>query len=65
MEISLKDKQEILDQILSADRDKIKEAISLFEKMNKEDNVCVIGNRDALEKCRDQLDEIFDLSQKH
>lgn len=64
MEISLEDKQEILNQILSADREKIKEAIRLFEKMNEEDNVCVIGNRDALEKCRDQLDEIFDLSQK-
>ena len=64
MEISLQDKQEILNQILSADREKIKEAIRLFEKMNEEDNVCVIGNRDALEKCRDQLDVIFDLSQK-
>ncbi|MBR2534034.1 MAG: insulinase family protein [Erysipelotrichaceae bacterium] len=64
MEISLEDKQEILNQILSADREKIREAIRLFEKMNQEDNVCVIGNRDALEKCKDQLDEIFDLSQK-
>ena len=64
MEISLQDKQEILNQILGADREKIKEAIALFEKMNLDDNVCVIGNRDALEKCRDQLDVIFDLNQK-
>ncbi|MBQ6478958.1 MAG: insulinase family protein [Erysipelotrichaceae bacterium] len=64
MEISLEDKQEILNQILRADREKIREAIRLFEKMNQDDNVCVIGNREALEKCRDQLDVIFDLSQK-
>ena len=52
-------KQQVLDAILSCDKDRIAEAVSLLEKVNSSDNVCVIGNKDAIDRCRDQLDEIF------
>jgi hypothetical protein len=38
--------------------------IPLFEKVNEADDVCVIGNRQAIEKCSDSLDLIFDLNAK-
>ena len=64
MGISYQDRQEILDQILNADKEEIRKCIPLFEKINEDDNVCVIGNAKALEKCKDQLDTIFDLNSK-
>ena len=42
----------------------IEKTIPVFERMNKIDNVCVIGNKEAIEACGDQLDEIFDLNRK-
>ena len=64
MGVEAQDKQMILDQILNADVDKIREMIPLFEKVNEADDVCVIGNRQAIEKCSDSLDLIFDLNAK-
>ena len=64
MGIRYEDKAEILKQILSADREKIRRTLPLFEKINADDNVCVVGNRGAIEACGDSLDEIFDLNRK-
>ena len=63
-EVSYQDRQEILDQILNTDKEDLLEAIKLFEKMNEEDNICVVGNKDALEKCKDKFKEIFDFNAK-
>ena len=52
-------KQAVLDAILSCDKEKISKAVALLETVNKNDNVCVVGNKDAIENCKDQLDEIF------
>lgn len=54
-------KQNILDSILATDEKAIRDSIELLADIRDKDNVCVIGNKDALEKCRDQLDEIFPL----
>ena len=63
-EVSYQDRQEILDQILNTDKEDLLEVIKLFEKMNEEDNICVVGNKDALEKCKDKFKEIFDFNTK-
>ena len=63
-EVSYQDRQEILDQILNTNKEDLLEAIKLFEKMNEEDNICVVGNKDALEKCKDKFKEIFDFNTK-
>ena len=63
-EIRYEDKQTILDEILNVSKDDIRNTIPLFEKMNGYDNVCVIGNRQALEECDEMLDSIFDLNNK-
>lgn len=57
--ISYADKCDILTQILSTTTEDILNTIPVFEKVNKDDDVCVIGNKEAIEKCRDQLDEIY------
>ena len=54
-------KQRILDSILATDKKIIAESVELLEKVRDRDNVCVIGNKQAIEKCSDQLDEIFSL----
>ena len=54
-------KQRILDSILATDKKVIAESVELLEKVRDRDNVCVIGNKQAIEKCSDQLDEIFSL----
>ena len=54
-------KQRVLDSILSTDKAKIADAIDLLKTVRDRDNVCVIGKKQALELCRDQLDEIFSL----
>lgn len=64
MDISYDDKKQVLEEILSTDNNDIEEAIALFEKMNREDNICVVGNKDAIEKCSDKLENIFDLNSK-
>jgi Zn-dependent M16 (insulinase) family peptidase len=62
MDYSYEDKCRILDQILGCDLRDIEEAIRVFEYVNEDDNVCVIGNKAALEKCGDALKTIFDFS---
>lgn len=62
MGVTYEDKCKILDQILSTDLEDLKKAIDLFKYVNEDDNVCVVGNKAALEKCKDKLDVIFDLS---
>ena len=62
MGISYEDKTAILQAILDTDREKIRKTLPLFEKLNEDDNVCVIGNRAAIEACGEKLDEIFDLN---
>ena len=62
MGVTYEDKCKILDQILSTDLEDLRKAIDLFKYVNEDDNVCVVGNKAALEKCKDKLDVIFDLS---
>ena len=62
MDYSYEDKCRILDQILGCDLRDIEEAIRVFEYVNEDDNVCVIGNKAALQKCGDALKTIFDFT---
>ena len=62
IDLSYDDKKKMLDEILNTDIDDIKGSIALFKKLNQIDNVCVIGNGEAINKCKDQLDEIFDFN---
>ena len=64
LDMSAADRQKVLDQILNTSLEDIREAISLFEKINEHDDVCVIGNAQALKACGKQLDEIFDLNEQ-
>ena len=64
MGLTYEDKKEVLDQILNADIETIRETIPLFEKVNEADDLCVIGNKGALTAASDHFDEIFDLQQK-
>ncbi len=54
-------KQEMLDQILATTKQDILEAKAVFEKINEIDDVCVIGNKEAVNNCADKLDNIFNL----
>jgi len=63
--VTYEDKKEILSQILNTSLEDIRKAIPLFEQINEDDNVCVIGNKEAIEALKDQLDHIFDLNQKN
>ena len=64
--MSGKDCFKILDKVFKQknhkDIDDIKGSIALFKKLNQIDNICVIGNGEAINKCKDQLDEIFDFN---
>ena len=64
MGIDYDTKQKVLDQILNVSKEDIRKTLPLFEKVNAADNICVIGNKNALETCRESLDVIFDLNQK-
>ena len=64
MGVTYEDKKKTLEEILNADKDDIMTTVKLFDRMNSTDDVCVIGNLEALNKCSDQLDQIFDLDQK-
>ena len=64
MGVTYEDKKDVLDQILNADIPAIEETISLFEKVNEADNICVIGNKGAITAASDHFDQIFDLQQK-
>ena len=57
-------KKKTLDQILNASKEDIEKTIKLFDSFNEADNICVIGNKQALENCKESLDVIFDLNQK-
>ena len=58
------DKQKVLTEILNTSIDDIKEAIKIFEKINEENNICVVGNKDSINQCKDKLDIIYDFNQK-
>ena len=62
--IDYETKKKTLEQILNASKEDIEKTFRLFDSFNKADNICVIGNKQALEKCRGSLDVIFDLNQK-
>ncbi len=64
MEFSYADKTAILQQILAADKEGIRATLPLFEELNSRDDVCIIGNRGAIEACGDSLDDIFELKRK-
>ena len=64
MGIDYETKQRVLDQILKTSKEDIGKTLPLFEKVNEEDNICIIGNKTAIEACKDSLDVIFDLNQK-
>ena len=59
---SYEDKCEILTEILNTDLEDIKNAIPIFDAINEEDNICIIGNKAALDLCKDDLKSIFDFS---
>ena len=63
MEISYEDKKEMLKQILNTSKDDLHDLIKLFEIINSQDNICVVGNSDAINNCK-QLEKVFDLNQK-
>ena len=50
-----------LKQLLSTTIEDIKDMKEIFEEINRQNNVCVIGNKEALEKCRDKLKVIYNL----
>ena len=54
-------KQEVLDSLLATDKKAINNAITVMDSILNANNICVIGNKEAIEKCSDQLDEIFAL----
>ena len=62
MDYDYEDKCAILDQILHCNVKDIEDTIKLFDYVNEDNNVCVIGNRTAIEKCGDKLKKIFDLN---
>ena len=62
MDYRYEDKCQILSEILSTDMEDLKKAIDIFRYVNEDDNVCVIGNKAALEKCGEKLNVIFDLN---
>ena len=62
--IDYETKKKTLEQILNASKEDIEKTFRLFDSFNKADNICVIGNKQALENCRGSLDVIFDLNQK-
>ena len=64
MDYRYEDKCRILDQILNTGLKDIEEAIKVFEYVNEDDNVCVIGNKAAIEKCGDALKTVFDFSER-
>lgn len=64
MGITYEDKQDILNKILSVDLNKIENIIPLFEEINNIDNVCVVGNKEALNNCED-LDDVFTLNKEN
>ena len=60
MDLAYEDKKKAYEQILNTDLKDIEDSIVLFEKMNEEDNICVVGNKEAIDKCKDRFISIFD-----
>ena len=42
----------------------IKEAFNYSKTFNEENNICVVGNKDSINQCKDKLDIIYDFNQK-
>ncbi|MBR4461112.1 MAG: insulinase family protein [Erysipelotrichaceae bacterium] len=61
IDITYDDKQKIYEQILNTTMNDLRETIPYFDKVNEIDNVCIVGNKEAIEKCKDQLTEIISL----
>jgi len=61
MGLTYEDKKEILKQILNTSKQDLYDLIKQLEKINSENNICVIGNKEAISKC-EGLDNIIELS---
>jgi Zn-dependent M16 (insulinase) family peptidase len=61
IDLSYDDKQKIYKQILDTTMDDLRDTLKYFEKINEIDNVCIVGNKDAIDKCQDELTEIVSL----
>ena len=61
IDLSYDDKQKIYKQILDTTMDDLRDTLKYFEKINEIDNVCIVGNKEAIDRCKDQLTEILPL----
>ena len=59
--MTYQNKKDIYTQILNTTIEDIERSITLFERTNTENNICVVGNRSVIEKCTETFDEILDL----
>ena len=50
-----------LKQLLTTTIDDIKDMKEIFDEITRQNNVCVIGNKEAVEKCKDSLKTIIGL----
>ena len=57
--ITYQNRCEVLDQIINTTIEDIENTKAVFEKINEDDDICVVGNREALEACKDKLDTIY------
>ena len=57
--ITYQNRCEVLDQIINTTIEDIENTKAVFEKINEDDDICVVGNREALEACKDRLDTIY------
>ncbi|MBR4421985.1 MAG: insulinase family protein [Erysipelotrichaceae bacterium] len=60
-DITYQDKQSVYEQILATSMDDLRDTINLFEKMNEIDDVCIVGNKEAIDQCKEELTEIVSL----
>ncbi len=63
IDLTYDDKQQIYEEILATSLDDLKDTIALFDKINEIDDVCIVGNKDAIDRCQDELTEIVSLMQ--
>lgn len=61
IDLSYDDKQKIYGQILDTTMDDLRDTLKYFEKINEIDNVCIVGNKEAIDRCKYQLTEILPL----
>ena len=57
--ISYERKCRTLSEILTTTKDDIRNLIPAFNRVNEKDNICVIGNKEAIAACDDDLEEII------